>query len=260
MRLTIVGCGTAAPEADRVCSAYFVQNGPTSLLMDCGPGAVHRMAQLGLPWHRLDHVALSHFHNDHIGDLPMLLFAMKWGREERRSAPLTLWGPEGTGDRLDRLASALGEHVTDPGFPLVVQEVAPGDEVRLGTELTVSVAKTPHTDESVAYRVHGTRGGAIGYTGDTGPSDTVAAFLRGVDVLIAECALPDDSAIPMHLSPSSLAALANAADPDRLVVTHVYPWLDARDVLGLVREAGWSGRLDRARDGLRLELGERELS
>ncbi|HSH46885.1 MAG TPA: ribonuclease Z [Longimicrobiales bacterium] len=250
----VVGSGTAAPEAERVCSAYYIRSRDTDLLLDCGPGAVHRMANLGLPWRDVRNVAISHFHNDHIGDLPMLLFAMKWGTETRRTEPLTLWGPTGLQERLDRLAHALGDHVSDPGFPLAVNEMRPGDIEAMGGEFRVRVAKTPHTAESLAWRVEARDGGTFGYTGDTGPSEEVADFLQDVDLLVAECALPDDDAIPTHLSPTSLAAMANRAAPRQLAVTHVYPWLDARDVLQRIREAGWTGGLVRATDGLTVDL------
>ncbi len=252
-KLTVVGCGTAAPEPQRVCSGYWLESGGERLLMDCGPGVVHGMARHGLPWPHLDHLLISHFHNDHIGDIPMLLFALKWGTRERRTAPLTVWAPEGMQSRLTAMAAAFGGHVADPGFPLVVRQVGPGDDFQIGP-FQVAAAKTPHTAESLCYTV-ADGAGAIGYTGDTGPSMDVAHFMAGCDVMIAECSLPDDSAIPSHLSPSSLAEMAEAAAPGRLLVAHVYPWLDALDPLGLLRQAGYGGAAIRARDGLELTVG-----
>ena len=254
MRLTIAGSGTAAPEPDRACSGYFLDDGVTRVLLDCGPGVVHHLARFGLPWADLDHVALTHFHNDHLGDLPMLLFALKWGALRRRTAPLTVWGPAGLEARAHHLAAALGDHVLDPGFPLALRELPPGASADLGPGMVLRTAKTPHTDESLAFRVSGADGD-LGYTGDTGPSGDVARFLAGSAVLIAECSLPDDDAIPTHLSPSSLAAMAGAAAPGRLVVTHVYPWLDALHPLRLIREAGWAGHAVRAVDGLATDVG-----
>jgi len=109
-------------------------------------------------------------------------------------------------------------------------------------------------DRSLCYTV-ADAGGVLGYTGDTGPSREVAEFLAGCDVMVAECSLPDDAAIPIHLSPGSLAAMAEQAAPGRLVVAHVYPWLDALDPLALLREAGYRGETVRARDGLDLVVG-----
>lgn len=252
MRLTIVGSGTAAPTPERVCSGYWVEAGDERLLLDCGAGVVHGMARLALPWHQLDHMLITHFHNDHIGDLPMLLFALKHGVRPAREKPLTVWAPHGIGERLKAMEAAFGDHVPDPGFPVAIREVAPGDAFAVGP-LGVRAVATPHTDESLAYRIEDD-GGAIGYTGDTGPSDAVAAFMAGVDVLIAECSLPDDEAIATHLSPTSLAAMAMDARPGRLVVTHVYPQLETRDPVARVRLAGWDGEAVRAEDGLELDV------
>lgn len=253
MNLSVVGSGTAAPEADRVGAAFWVEAGGDRLLMDCGPGAVHHMARFGVPWPALDHVLISHFHTDHIGDLPNLMFALKWGADRKRVAPLRLWGPAGLRDRLAHMAAAFGDHVTDPGFPLDIRELEPGDRAALGDGLDLQCAATPHTSESLAYRLRaGTA--TLGYTGDTGPSTDLAAFLSRVDLLVAECSLPDDEALDSHLTPSSLAALARHANPGRLLVTHVYPQLARQDVAGLLRAAGWVGETIRAEDGMRLSV------
>lgn len=259
MRATLVGTGSAAPEPRRACSAYLVELGETRMLLDCGSGSVHHLARFGLPWERIDHLVLSHFHNDHTGDVPALFFALKWGTRERRTAPLTLWAPHGIQERLRAMQAAFGDHLADPGFPVLVREIAPGDEVRAGN-FTLRATHTPHTPESLAFRVEAAgsaegRGASLGYTGDTGPSDDVARFLSGVDVLVAECSLPDGEAIDTHLTPSRLAAMAAIARPRRLVVTHVYPWLEERGVMRLLRDAGWNGDSLRAEDGLALDVG-----
>jgi ribonuclease BN (tRNA processing enzyme) len=48
--------------------------------------------------------------------------------------------------------------------------------------------------------------------------------------------------------------MANAAQPKRLVLTHVYPQLDRNALPGLMESAGWAGPTVIARDGLTLEV------
>lgn len=248
--LVVAGCGTAAPDGERVCSGYWLEHGDARVLLDCGPGVVHSLARLALPWQHTTHVLLSHFHNDHTGDLPMLLFALQHGTRPERVAALTLLGPDGLRARIAHMAEAFGDHLRAPRFPLVVQELDDGDEVMIGG-LAVTATRTPHTDSSLAFRLRA-RGLDLGYTGDTGPSDALGAFMHGVELLIAECSLPDDSAQSIHLTPASLAALCARARPDRLVVTHVYPQLERATLPDALRARGWAGETVLAHDGLRL--------
>lgn len=247
-RLSVVGCGTAAIDGERVCSGYWMSDGATHILFDCGPGVVHHLGRYGLPWPQLTHVALSHFHNDHTGDVPMLLFALQYGLRPARTAPLVVLGPPGTRARLAAMAAAFGEHVDEPSFPLEIREIGEDDVVQAGS-VEVRAAFTPHTAASFAYRARGSAF-TLGFTGDTGPSSDVAAFLHGVDELIAECSLPDDEAMPIHLSPASLARMAVQAQPARLIVTHVYPQLDRNNVPAQLEAHGWDGPCVLAADGL----------
>src|SRR5690606_33063515 len=116
---------------------------------------------------------ITHFHNDHLGDLPALFFSLKHGQLPPRTEGLTLIGPAGIADRRRHLAAGLGEHVTDPGFPVDGIEIEPGAALPLAPDTLLRTAKTPHTDESVAYRIEGP-GWTVGYTGDTGFSEEVA--------------------------------------------------------------------------------------
>ncbi len=254
MKLTVVGCGMATPDVDRVCSGYLVEATGVSILLDCGPGVVHSMAMLGIYLQSITHLCISHFHNDHIDDVPALFFAWRWGMLPPRKEPLTLIGPKGMKKKLDQLAKAFGDHLSKPSFDLTVAEMGPDERRLLGDVVHITADRMKHTPEAIGFRVE-TTNIALGYTGDTGESAEAAAFFHRVDTLVMECSLPDELGFPMHLTPSSAARMANIASPKRLVLTHVYPQLD-RDMLPqLMRDAGWLGEIIIAQDGMTLEVG-----
>jgi ribonuclease BN (tRNA processing enzyme) len=215
------------------------------------------MARLGVPWWDLTHVFVSHFHNDHIGDLPALLHAFKYALPRRRRRPLVLGGPAGLPGLLGRLAEAHGDHVREPGVPVEVVEFtgeAPWHPV--GGDFVVKTRDTVHADPSIAYRVE-TAGGSLGYTGDTGPSPSLGSFFDSVDLLISECGASPDRPLPNHLRPCDVGAIAEVARPGLVVTTHVYPPADPTGVPDLVAGAGYEGAVIAGTDGqvFRLPIG-----
>lgn len=248
MNLTIIGSGTAVPEAAHVCSGFLLQAAGSELLMDCGGGVVHSMARLGVAWTDIDYLLLTHFHNDHIGDVPLLFFAWKHGMRPPRNRPLTVIGPRGTQKLLTDMAGTFGGHVSDPPFDVDVRELEPGAELRLDSGLVVRTVKTVHTDESIGYRLEA-GDASLCYPGDTGMSEEVAEFARDVDLLLLECAAADDEQMEIHVSPSEVAAMARIAAPRRLLVTHVYPWVGRVDIADRIRAAGWDGSVEVVQDG-----------
>lgn len=253
MELTVIGSGTAVPAADHAGSGYFVRIGTSRVLLDCGPGVVHNLARFSVPWQELTHLCLTHFHTDHIGDVPALIFALKYGQAPPREDPLIVYGPPGTRRFFKRLAAAFGDYVEDPGFELQFTELKAGKRVALNDVAHISALATPHTDASVAFRIDGPRS-SLGYTGDTDQSVDVGSFLQAVDLLIAECSMPDELAMEGHLNPSKLATFARVALPKRLMITHIYPQLPRGDAIEAVRSEGWEGEMMLAEDGMKVQL------
>ena len=247
MRLTTIGSGTISLTPHRACAGHLVEAGAVRLLMDCGSGVVHRMSELALDWWGITHVALTHFHADHLGDLPTLVFAWKHARRPGRTAPLTVVGPPGTRAFLDRLAAAFGAWLTDPGFPLAVVELPPGEALPLGDRVTLSSRAVPHTPESVAYSIERDRRRVV-YTGDTGWDPSLGEWATGCDVLLCECSLPERWAIPQHLTPEQCGALAAIARPRLLALTHLYPPVLDVDIPAAVRSR-FAGDVVIAHDG-----------
>ena len=254
--VTTLGTGTIALTPRRVRAGHFVSAGEVRLLMDCGSGVIQRLAEQAIPWMDITHVAITHFHIDHVGDLPSLIFAWRHGALPARSAPLEIIGPIGLRALLDRLTLAWGQWMSTPGFEITVRELAPDDEVVLGDDATLSCRKVPHTEESVAYSIRHA-GSRVVYSGDTGYEDAFADWAAGCDLLLCECSLPQEMAIPEHLTPEQCAAVGRRAKPGLMALTHLYPPLDRVDVLAIVRES-YDGPVVVATDGWQWRSEDRQ--
>lgn len=254
MRLVTLGTGTVGLHERRVCSGQLVLAGAVQLLLDCGSGVCHRLVQLALPWPTLTHVAFTHFHTDHISDFATLVQAWRYGQLPPRSEPLTIIGPPGTTDLLSRMADLHGNWMREPGFPVTVVELASGASQDLGDGVVIGAVKVPHTAESVAYSI--TRGGRrIVYTGDMGYDPMVAEWARGADVLLCECSLPEELAIDSHLTPARAGAMAAAALPKHLVLTHFYPPVEQIDIRAAIA-LHYAGPVTLADDGSTFQIEE----
>ena len=252
MRLTTIGTGTAAPSPGRVCSGQLVEARGVRLLLDCGSGVVYRMAERGIDWMGITHLALTHFHADHISDLATMFYAWRYGAIPWRAAPIIVYGPPGTGALMARLDDAFGGSFRTLGYEVQIQEVAEGEAVEIAEGVRLLSRKVPHTAESVAYSIEsGTQ--RIVYTGDTGPDATLGDWAAGCDLLLAECSLPASMRMATHLTPEDCGALAARAAPRRLVLTHFYPPVEAVDIRGII--AGLhAGAVTLATDGWSTDL------
>jgi ribonuclease BN (tRNA processing enzyme) len=251
-RFTTLGTGTVALRSERSCAGYLYEADDVRLLLDCGSGITRRLAELGVAWPAITHVALTHFHIDHHGDLPTLMFAWKYGQLPPRSAPLDIVGPTGTRSLLERLSAAYGDWLLVPGFPLNIREIAPGESIQLSPAVRLSAFKVPHTEESVAYSIE--RGGRrLVYTGDTGPDDALGDWALGCDLLVCECSLPASMAIKEHLTPEQCATLAARARPRHVVLTHFYPPVERADIRAALA-AQYDGPVTLGRDGWHIDF------
>ena len=254
MELVTVGTGTVAPSATRTSACHWVSRARLKILLDCGPGALHRLAQFGLPWPEVTHVVLSHFHPDHWAELPMLVYALKYTTVPPRQEPLVILGPPGVVRLVKTLAEGYGEWLLDPGFPIGILDVRDGEPFPLDADVSLETFPVPHTTESVAVSLVAPEGRLV-YTGDTGPSSELARWATGCDLLLAECSLPESMAMDIHLTPQQAGELAKEAATKRLVLTHFYPPVETSDPAKLAGTR-FSGPVSAAKDGDRFTIGD----
>lgn len=231
-----MGTGGAAPSPSRVQSGVLIESGDVRLLIDCGSGVTFRLAQFGLPWDRITHVAFTHFHADHTNDLPALIYAWRYGQVPAREDPVELIGPPGLARVIEGMMTAFGSGLLDHPPPIRILELPPGSEHPLAPDVGLVAQKVPHTDESVAYSVSGS-GQRFVVTGDTSFDGELGAWASGCDVLVCECSLPESLALPIHLTPRQCGALAAIAHPRLLALTHFYPPVEREDIAAAVAES-----------------------
>jgi ribonuclease BN (tRNA processing enzyme) len=200
----------------------------------------------------MTHLFVSHFHVDHIGELASLFFAFKYGMRRVRSEPLTLLGPQGLERVIAGLKQAFGDNLFEPNFPVEVRLLAPGERLEIGPNSHLSVAKTPHSPESLAVRIEA-GGATLCYTGDTDYSEDLARFFEEADLVISECSFTERREGVPHLSIRDAARMAEAARARRLVVTHFYFEVDEEALKNAI-EKDYSGDVSIGKDGLALDI------
>lgn len=254
MKLIVLGSGTSVPHPERASSGYWLESGSGSLLLDISAAAVHRMAQEHLDWAGLDAIWVSHFHLDHVGGLAPFLFGTKWAPQTQgRRKPLTIFGPQGLMILLQAFDNANDYQLLKQPFPVDVREIVPSAEFEVLPGLHAETFSTPHTPESLAIRITDERGATLVYTSDTGYTEALASFARGVDVFMMECSFWRNKPVEMHLDLADAMRLSHCAEPRRVLLSHLYPEWDGIDVSAEAKKL-WSGETLEARDGLQLEI------
>src|SRR5688572_5662399 len=177
MELIVLGSGTSVPHPKRSSSAYWLETGGGSVLLDCSASAVHRMAQERLNWANLDALWISHFHLDHCGGLAPYLFGTKHAPDTQgRRQPMKIFGAAGLRELIESFDDAYDYGLIKQAFPLEIVEIEPLEKFELLAGVEAVAFKTPHIDDSHAIHLRSSEGKTMVYTADTGFSDALAAL------------------------------------------------------------------------------------
>lgn len=215
-----VGTSDAFGAGGRRQTAILVRGSEGSLLLDCGPTTCSGLADLGISREEVDAIAISHYHGDHFGGVPLFLLAARY--EDQRTKPLRIVGPPGIEQRMRDLAVAMSHPFDAPdwSFPILFTELEPGVETGVGPAAIRPFAVYHNPDVQpcgFSVEVDDKR---IVFSGDTGWFDELPQHVQGADLFICECTYYDRD-YPYHFSYVDLQPLAKRLDVKRLIVTHL---------------------------------------
>lgn len=250
MEITILGSGTAIPDAERGSPGIAVRCDDTLLFLDLGSGTLSRAARFGVDVRRLDAVLLSHLHPDHTGDLVPLLFAFRnpeWSRQE----DLTLFGPPGLPEFFRGLEANYESWIEADGYRREIKVLQKGPASLKAVRLRTCPVR--HGPPAVAYEVKDAGDRRLVYSGDTEYTKDLALFAKDADLLVLESSFPEGEERPGHLTPSGAGRIAAEARCRRLLLTHFYPACRGQDLLTPCRRV-YDGPVTLAEDGLVMQL------
>ena len=249
MIITIFGSGTCIPNARRASPGFAIELRGSNLLVDPSSGSLHRMAKYGLDPGKTSHVLFSHYHPDHTGDLVPLLFASRIP-EYFPIGHLTLIGPAGLKSFYDALRQVYGKWVEPEPTQFDIREIAPG--IHEFGDWNVEALPVEHTDNSLGFRFQDSTQRTFTYSGDTDYCANLVELLRDADVALVECSHPHK--VPGHLTPELAGQAAREAGVQRLILTHLYPSCEGLDLGAQVQKSGYSGIVEVATDGMKIEV------
>jgi ribonuclease BN (tRNA processing enzyme) len=226
IRLTVLGaCGTY-PSAGRACSGYLLEahdgDATAKVWVDTGSGTLANLLRFAeLPG--LDAIWVSHLHVDHLSDLPVANYALRYGFEPQ-PARVPVLGPSGWAEHVRDFMSTGDVDPIDAAFE--IHELHDGELVEFGP-LRLEAVATVHSIET--YAVRASAGGAtVAYSADSGPCDSLGHLAEDADLFVCEAAWmerPPDTA-SIHMTPSLAGEMATKAHARRLLLTHLRPGAD----------------------------------
>jgi ribonuclease BN (tRNA processing enzyme) len=182
--------------------------------MDAGPGTLANLQEY-VAIEDLDAAVISHSHPDHWSDLDHFAVAARYVVPR---PPLPVYAPEGL-QELMRVGAAAVE-------ALDWRPIGDGDGVAVG-EMRFSFTQTDHPVTTLAARVDGD-GRSLGYSADTGPKWGLSALGSGLNLALCEATfLSDTEGRLPHMSAREAGRTARDAGVERLVITHLWPRVDA---------------------------------
>ena len=256
-QLTPIGTSPAWYNPGEPNSGFLLEGNGTRVLVDCGSGVVSRYLALFGADKPIDAIVLSHVHADHCFDLVPLKYGIDYGTLD--SWTPELWLPPNARERLTRLAATWDEGFSYFSETFAVREYDVHDAFGVGP-FSVTALDVPHYIESKALRFE-LDGTSFGYSSDLGPTPAIAPFMRGVDLLLAEAACPEDADLDTpgrgHITATEAGRIAQEAGAHSLLLTHVPEELDFDRSRAAANAAFHGGPVHVARSGERYDVARR---
>jgi len=254
LSVTILGSGTCVPSLKRSSCSVLMRTDDNILLFDSGTGTMRRLLEAGVEIFDVSFIFYSHFHPDHTSELVPFLFSNKYPDGSRRKKPLTLVAGNGFLKFYKNLKLVYGHWIElDTNLLNIIELDNTNYDKRRFDNFKVESIPVEHNPESIAYRITGSEGISVVYSGDTDFSDNLVMLSKDADLLICESALPDELKVKGHLTPSLAGEIAKRANVRKLVLTHFYPECDQADVEKECRKT-YAGPLVLAEDLMKIEF------
>jgi ribonuclease BN (tRNA processing enzyme) len=186
----------------------------SAILVDCGNGTMSRL-QRYCRIEDLEAIVISHLHDDHIGDLRILRYAIETKKAFKQfNGRVKIFMPQSP----TTTAQEMARHdIFD------IEYIHDGMVVKLH-ELSLEFALMKHSIESYAISVEKGQKRLV-YTADTVYNEKIISFSENADLLISEATFADLSSLNVpvpHMDALHAGLVAKGAEVKKLLLTHFW--------------------------------------
>lgn len=229
-KLIVLGTAGAVTSGQRDNVSLVYRSEQSFVLVECGGSAAHKLAKIGLPYERLEHVIITHTHLDHVYGLPGLIFSIAYC-DQQRTVPFRIYCPAASQHVVENLLDLF--HLREKfDFPIEIHGVPAEEQVPILDTGDVQFLATPvdHVEHMPTFAVkcvHKPSGRVWVYSSDTGYSECLIRLARHADLLFHECAGLAKHPIPQYHSRARLVGqVARESGVKKVVLVHLDMVLD----------------------------------
>ncbi len=255
MKLTTLGTGTFYVNSQRSGPAYLLEADGKRILIDCGPGTLIRLSEIGITPEDLDYIFITHFHADHTTDLfslQMNLRLKEFETSEYRTP--VIYGPNG----IENFTKKLSRVYELPAFDEYnkIKYLSYISEIQLDN-LTVKPYKVEHTAFKQAAQAYALRfecdGTVFAFSGDGVRCQGLADVSESADLFLCDTSCAEGYGNAAHMDTKDIGEIADKSNVKKLVLTHFYPRTDSIDLVAEVKRY-FSGDVIKAKDLMSFEI------
>jgi ribonuclease BN (tRNA processing enzyme) len=241
LAVQVLGSGGPEMQDKRASTSYLIwEHGRARVMVDAGGGSALRFGESGAQMSQVDVFLFSHFHVDHSGDFPALIFS-SWFEDGKR--PLPVFGPPGN-EYMPSTTEFVHDLFSEPhgAWRYLSDLVEPGAEgsytlqphnvdagptpvlVLRNADMALYAVRVIHgAFPALAWRVE-IGGKRIVFSGDTnGEGQGLTHLATDADLFVAHNAVPEGATgveRRLHMPPSVIGVIAANAHVKQLVLSH----------------------------------------
>ncbi len=251
-KLTILGAGTFFVDKNRSASAYFLEIDNKKILIDCGPGTLIKLSQIGVKPQDIDFIFITHFHADHTSDLFPLFMNLRLTDFDNTNTSLIfpqIIGPKG----IYKFMLNCSRNYQLPALKGwdKVKFIDIDKQQKITKNIKVEAYKVKHVAFGVianAYAYCFTyKNKVITFSGDSIKCPGVEKACKNADIFVCDASYAKGKGNLAHMDTYDIGEIAQRNKVKKVILSHLYPQTDNVNLVTEVKEK-FSGEVVKAKD------------
>lgn len=256
-KLTLLGTGTFFVTKDISSSAFLLEADGKKILIDCGPGTLMRLSQVGITPEDIDYVFITHFHADHTSDLFPFFMNFRLGDFFFKDTSMRfthIIGPKGIYNFMVKSSKNYRLLAVEGWEKVKFSDVKKQQKIGNIKVESFRVKHSPFGLDAGGYAYRFTVGNKIlTFSGDCVKCTGIEKAAKDADIFVCDASYAKGDGSPAHMDTYDIGTIAQDNSVKKVILTHFYPQNANIDLAKEVKEK-YSGEVIAGKDLMEIAL------